>query len=557
MENQNTSPINVSEIMDGIREEIKEKGYSSDMLSFADVPSDSDSGDFSERFDADMLHGNIQYVNANHRVDPYRPISGNPVAVFFKKVIRKLVSFYVEPYAAEQSSLNANIAQAQTQIELYIQESRMHSTKELLEQTANFLIPIITFSIADAVIRYGIDKNFDNRKIFTSACVTEAFGIGVLLLLSPLLNFLPYTEGYVVLLVIYCITSGFRQIASQFVRARGLVRLFAMDGILATLTLFIFNVTFIAGFHLGVTGFLISVILSDLLSGLFLWGVAGLHRFFRLRYMDKKILRMMLQFSIPLIPSALLWLVTGFSDRLFVRYMSGPAGLVGETAAGIYGVSTKIPNLISTISTIFFQAWNMSAIEENDSKDRSRFYHRVFDAYQSFMFIASAGLIVFVRILSNILIDSNTYPEYATAFTYTPVLIVGVLMMCFNQFLSSVYSATQHTTHSFWTSLVAAVVNIVLNIILIHIWGIMGAAIATFASYFVCYCIRIVDARKYVPFPVNHAKFAANTAALFLLGIVVVEAPPMWILILTVGFIFMVLYNFSAVTQTLARLKRR
>lgn len=228
-----------------------------------------------------------------------------------------------------------------------------NSTKELLEQTANFLIPIITFSIADAVIRYGIDKNFDNRKVFTSACVTEAFGIGVLLLLSPLLNFLPYTEGYVVLLVIYCITSGFRQIASQFVRARGLVRLFAMDGILATLTLFIFNVTFIAGFHLGVTGFLISVILSDLLSGLFLWGVAGLHRFFRLRYMDKKILRMMLQFSIPLIPSALLWLVTGFSDRLFVRYMSGPAGLVGETAAGIYGVSTKIPNLISTISTIF------------------------------------------------------------------------------------------------------------------------------------------------------------------------------------------------------------
>ena len=118
-----------------------------------------------------------------------------------------------------------------------------NSTKELLEQTANFLIPIITFSIADAVIRYGIDKNFDNRKVFTSACVTELFGIGILLLLSPALTLLPYTEGYVVLLVIYCITSGFRQIASQFVRARGLVRLFAIDGILATLTLFLFNVT--------------------------------------------------------------------------------------------------------------------------------------------------------------------------------------------------------------------------------------------------------------------------------------------------------------------------
>lgn len=134
MENQTNSPINVAEIMEGIRAEIKEKGYSSEMLSFVDVPCDADNGDFSERFDADMLHGNVQYVNANHLVDPYRPLSGNPVAVFFKKVIRKLVSFYVEPYAAEQSSLNANIAQAQSQVELYIQESRMHSTKVLLER---------------------------------------------------------------------------------------------------------------------------------------------------------------------------------------------------------------------------------------------------------------------------------------------------------------------------------------------------------------------------------------------------------------------------------------
>lgn len=432
-----------------------------------------------------------------------------------------------------------------------------NSTKELLELTANFLIPVITFSIADAVIRYGIDRNYDNRKVFTSACMAELMGIGLLIVLSPLLTLLPYTEGYVVLLVVYCITSGFRQIASQFVRARGLVKLFAVDGILATLTLFIFNVTLIAGFHLGVTGFMISVILSDLLSGIFLWAVAGLSKYFRLRYLDKKVTRTMLHFSIPLIPSALLWLVTGFSDRLFIRYMPGPSGLVGETAAGIYGVSTKIPNLISTISTIFFQAWNMSAIEENNSKDRSHFYRRIFDAYQSFMFIASAFLIVFVRILSDILINSDTYPEYATAFRYTPVLIVGVLMMCFNQFLSSVYTATQHTTHSFWTSLIAAAVNVVLNIVLIYIWGIMGAAIATFVSYFVCYCIRIVDARRYVPFPVNHAKFIANTGILFLLGIVVVDTPPLWIPILSIGLIFMVAYNFSEVVPTLQKLRHR
>ena len=116
--------VNVEEIMSGIRAEIQEKGYSSDMLSFADVPTDADAGIYVERFDADMLRGNVQY----------RPLAGNPVAVFFKKVLRKFMSFYVEPYAAEQSSLNANIAQAEQQVELYIRESRMHSTKELLDK---------------------------------------------------------------------------------------------------------------------------------------------------------------------------------------------------------------------------------------------------------------------------------------------------------------------------------------------------------------------------------------------------------------------------------------
>lgn len=134
MENQTTTPINVSEIMEGIRAEIKEMGYSSDMLSFADVANDGEVEMELEQFDADMLRHNVQYLAANHRLEPYPDLSGNPVTVFFKKLARKLTRFDVEPCAAEQSSLNASIAQAQQQIELYIQESRQHSTRVLLER---------------------------------------------------------------------------------------------------------------------------------------------------------------------------------------------------------------------------------------------------------------------------------------------------------------------------------------------------------------------------------------------------------------------------------------
>jgi O-antigen/teichoic acid export membrane protein len=432
-----------------------------------------------------------------------------------------------------------------------------NSTKELLEITANFLIPIVTFSMTEAIIRFGLDHRYDNTKVYTSAVTVTGYGILLLLAVSPMLGILPYAEGYTWLLIGYVCASSLRSINSQFVRALGMVKLFAFDGILATLTLFLCNVLFIAVLQLGVTGFMLSVITSDLLSAIFLWFVAGLHKFLRFRTLEGKLVRAMLGFSIPLIPSTLLWTITGFSDRIFIRYMPGPDGAVGESAAGIYGIASKIPNLISTFSTIFFQAWNMSAILENDSKDRGHFYQKIFDAYASFMFIASAAMIVFVRPLSAILIDTSQYPEYGTAYLYTPVLVAAVLMMCFNQFFSSVYTATRHTSHSFWTSLVAAVVNIILNVVLVLLFGINGAAFATFASYFVSYVIRQKDARRYIPFPINQKKFYINLILLFVLGYLATHEIPLQILFLAIGMIFITVLNFSACTSTLRQLKRR
>jgi O-antigen/teichoic acid export membrane protein len=267
----------------------------------------------------------------------------------------------------------------------------------------------------------------------------------------------------------------------------------------------------------------------------------------------------MLRFSIPMIPTTVLWIVTGFSDRLFVRYMDGFAvsADVGETAAGVYEASSKVPNLISMVSTIFFQAWNMSAITENNSKDRSNFYYRIFSAYQSLMFLAAAFMIALVKPLSAILIDYSVYPEYARAYQYTPVLIIAVLLMSFNQFLSSIYTATQKTTHSFWSSLAAAAANLVLNTILIYYFGVHGAVIATFASYFICYLIRIVDTRKLIPFKVHHMRFALNLVILFAMSFAAILEPSFIIPFQIVLLLFMCVFNFQAILQTVKKVRKQ
>lgn len=434
------------------------------------------------------------------------------------------------------------------------------STKELLETTANFLLPIFTFSMAEAIIRFGLDKQYNKKEVFTtSSCLTFA-GLGLMFVCSPLLkliSFLDFIEGYTILLLVYVCTSAFRSICSQFVRARGLVKLFSLDGILATLTLFIFNVIFISEMNMGVKGFMISMILSDFCSAIFLFITARLGRYLDISYFSKPLAYSMMRFALPLIPTVIMWVITGFSDRLFIRYMHSDRVTLGESAAGIYGYASKIPNLISMISTIFFQAWNMSAITENNSSDRSNFYEKIYSAYEALLFIASAFLIATIQIITPIFVNSKNFTEYNDVYLYTPILVIAVMFMCLVQFFSSIYTATRHTQNSFWTSLVASTSNIILNIILIPRYGIHGAAIATFASYYLCYIVRMFDSRRYIPFRVDYKRSIINTLILIGQSYAVIKQPMFYKVYLVCGFLFIAVYNFRALLSTARKLLKR
>ncbi len=431
------------------------------------------------------------------------------------------------------------------------------STKELLEITANFLLPIFTFSMTEAVIRYGLDKKYDKGEVFTTASCLNAIGLILMFVVAPFLKLIDFIDGYLIMLLVYVCTSAFRSLCSQFVRAKGMVKLFSLDGILATLTLFIFNIIFISQLHFGVKGFLLSVILSDLCSAIFLFIAANLKENLNIRYYNKRLATSMMKFAVPLIPTVVMWVITGFSDRLFIRYMHSDTVSLGKDAAGIYGYATKIPNLISMVSTIFFQAWNMSAIMENDSEDRSQFYEKVYGAYEAILFIASGFLIAGVQIITPFFVSTKNFGAYGAVYKYTPVLVVAALFMCLDQFLSSIYTATKHTKNSFWTSFAASIANIVLNFFLIPEWGIQGAAIATFLSYYLCFWARIIDARYYVPFKFNGIKSLLNTTSLLLMCWIIIAKPAVYGLWTVILLAFVICSNYNALSVTLKKLLNR
>lgn len=112
--------INVDEIMAQIRAEIKEKGLDPSMLSFDDVPFDKETSAADVDYTPALLQQSADYLGARSQLEPYKQLTGNPIAVFFKKIIRKLVKFYIMPLVTEQNAVNYHTANAVRQLNSYV-----------------------------------------------------------------------------------------------------------------------------------------------------------------------------------------------------------------------------------------------------------------------------------------------------------------------------------------------------------------------------------------------------------------------------------------------------
>ncbi len=112
--------INVDEIMEQIRAEIKSKGLDSSMLSFEDVPFDKETAASDVEFSPALLKQSMDYLGARNQLEPYKQLTGNPVTVFIKKVIRKLLKFYIVPLVTEQNAVNYHTSNAVRQLGSYV-----------------------------------------------------------------------------------------------------------------------------------------------------------------------------------------------------------------------------------------------------------------------------------------------------------------------------------------------------------------------------------------------------------------------------------------------------
>lgn len=427
-----------------------------------------------------------------------------------------------------------------------------YGTADLIMQTANLLLPVVSLGITNGVFRFALDRKEHRKSIFSAGLYTILLGSLILLAAGPLLSRSEELHEYVELICAYTLASCLHSLCAQYIRAEGKTALFAGQGIFNTALVIWFNILFLQVFRLGVFGYVMSVVVAD---GICTGYLVLREKLWKLLVPkpDDSVTKAMLRYSIPLIPATIFWWITSVSDRYMVTWF------LGAEANGLYAVACKIPTILSLLSTIFMEAWQFSAISEatGDREVHIRFYSQVWGFFLSAMVLVGSVMIVLCRLEIRVLAARSYY----AAWQYVPVLAMAMVFSAFSSFMNSVYVVMEKSHLSLWTAVWGAGANILMNLWMIPRIGIQGAAIATLVSYLMCFGIRAVSARRLIPFRLYPGRLTVSTGLLMLQSLLCFWGSPIQPFAQMGAFVLLVTVNhkpiFEMLEQVLRIIRRR
>jgi O-antigen/teichoic acid export membrane protein len=249
------------------------------------------------------------------------------------------------------------------------------------------------------------------------------------------------------------------------------------------------TIALVVGAHKGAIGAVIGNFLGTLVVYVVLLG----YRRYQLGLQfDRKLLRAMNKFGLPLVPSALALWAINLIDRLFIN------GYKGQAEVGIYSLAVRIASVIVFLMTAFQLAWPAFAYSIRDDGAAKRTYAYVLTYLLFITCWMSLALGSLAPWLVSILAPHGNFTRSAGA---VPFLCFGVAAYSGYSVLAIGVGRTRQTQLNWIVSGAAALVNIVLCIALIPAYGMIGAAIATLVSYVALFLGMWVRSRSVYPVP--------------------------------------------------------
>ena len=230
-------------------------------------------------------------------------------------------------------------------------------------------------------------------------------------------------------------------------------------------------------------------------------------------------------FGLPMVPQQLSGWILGAGDRVVVGHV------LGSAAVGRYSVAYNVGSLGFILLVFVNQAWMPRIYAAADQVARSRLLASSRDMMNLLLIPVVCGLAAGAPLVLEVWVPPSFHPAELTPI----VAIVAICTFPFGQFLANLRALMSEgkTGRAAVATLVAAAVNIGLNVVMVPFLGITGSAIATVLSY--ALCARLTRPPVGSGLQVPRASFLLRTliggAVVVTLAIGVLPTSPVWLVI--------------------------
>ncbi|MGH9557031.1 MAG: flippase [Terriglobales bacterium] len=215
-------------------------------------------------------------------------------------------------------------------------------------------------------------------------------------------------------------------------------------------------------------------------------------------------LKPMIRFGAPLIITGLGSFVLVFSDRFFLRYYAG------LEEVGVYALGYKLASIVVLLVTLpFSMGWQWQQFDLAKRGNAAELYAKI----QTYLWFVSVFCALGVSVLARDVLPFLAPPAYAQAASVVPLIALSYVLVNARTVIQSELYVKGATQRAALVAVIVTAANLTLNYLLIPRYLVMGAAMATVASYGLSLVLTSVVAHKLNPVPYEYGRNGLALAA--------------------------------------------
>jgi O-antigen/teichoic acid export membrane protein len=225
--------------------------------------------------------------------------------------------------------------------------------------------------------------------------------------------------------------------------------------------------------------------------------------------MNSTLWKALIKFGLPSVPAGLAGIAIQVVDRPILR------ALTDDATVGVYQANYRLGIFMMLIVSMYDYAWRpfyFSVVKETNAKE---IFARVLTYLLFGMIVIFLFLTFFIEDIAKVTVGGRHFihPNYWSGLNIVPIVLLGYLFLGLSTNLSAGIYIEKKTKYLPVITIAGAVVNIGVNIFLIPLTGMLGAAWATLVAYFIMALLTYIFVQRIYPVKYEFIRIAKVIAA--------------------------------------------